>query len=51
MLLRWDLERKGQTMAMPTPMPTWDGVHYTGSAALTTFRSGGGVGTTYQFGQ
>ncbi|RZS47491.1 multicopper oxidase domain-containing protein [Sphaerotilus mobilis] len=51
MLLRWDLERKGQTMAMPTPMPTWDGVHYTGSAALTTFRSGVSKGTTFQFGQ
>jgi manganese oxidase len=51
MLLRFDVERKGQTMAMPTPMPTWDGVHYTGSAALTTFRSGVSVGTTYQLGQ
>ncbi|MDP4299864.1 multicopper oxidase domain-containing protein [Leptothrix discophora] len=47
MLLRWDIERAGQTLAMPTPMPTWDGVHYTGSAALTTFRSGLGTGPTY----
>ncbi len=47
MLLRWDIERKGQTLAMPTPLPTWDGVHYTGSTALTTFRSGLGVGPSY----
>ena len=51
MLMRWDIERPGQTLAMPTPMPTWDGVHYTGSAALATFKSGAGTGTTYQLGQ
>ncbi|MDD9933124.1 MAG: multicopper oxidase domain-containing protein, partial [Myxococcales bacterium] len=28
MLLRWDIENPGQTLVMPTPMPTWDGVEY-----------------------
>jgi FtsP/CotA-like multicopper oxidase with cupredoxin domain len=40
MLLRWDLEKPGQTMLMPAPIPTWDGVQYAESAALPTFRSG-----------
>jgi hypothetical protein len=44
MLLRWDLEYPGQVQAMPTPLPTWDGVEYVDSAALATFRTGNGVG-------
>ncbi len=28
MLLRWDNERPGQTVRIPTPMPAWDGVGY-----------------------
>jgi hypothetical protein len=44
MLLRWDLEYPGQVQAMPTPLPTWDGVEYVDSAALPTFRTGNGVG-------
>ncbi|MEY8689998.1 MAG: multicopper oxidase domain-containing protein [Leptothrix sp. (in: b-proteobacteria)] len=34
MLVRWDLDRPGQTAAMPTPLPTWDGVHYAGADSL-----------------
>ena len=26
MLLRWDIQNPGQTLAIPTPMPDWDGV-------------------------
>jgi FtsP/CotA-like multicopper oxidase with cupredoxin domain len=44
MLLRWDIEHPGQTQLMPAPIPTWDGVQYTDSAALPTFRTGDGVG-------
>jgi FtsP/CotA-like multicopper oxidase with cupredoxin domain len=40
MLLRWDVERPGQVVIMPTPMPTWDGVTYVDSRALPTFRTG-----------
>ncbi len=28
MLLRWDNEKPGQTVRIPTPLPTWDGVGY-----------------------
>ncbi len=28
MLLRWDNEMPGQTVRIPTPLPTWDGVGY-----------------------
>ena len=28
MLLRWDNELPGQTVRIPTPIPTWDGVNY-----------------------
>jgi hypothetical protein len=40
MLLRWDIENPGQTVLLPTPLPTWDGVYYEDSNALATFRSG-----------
>ena len=44
MLLRWDVENPGQTLVMPTPMPTWDGVEYADTEALPTFRTGDGTG-------
>ncbi len=47
MLLRWDVEYPGQFLLMPTPMPTWDGVEYVGSAALPTARTGDGYGPDY----
>ena len=31
MLLRWDNEIPGQTVRIPTPFPTWDGVGYIGA--------------------
>jgi len=40
MLLRWDIENPGQTILLPTPMPTWDGVNLVDSFALATFRTG-----------
>lgn len=44
MLLRWDIENPGQTLLMPTPMPSWDGVSYVNSVALPTARTGDGTG-------
>jgi FtsP/CotA-like multicopper oxidase with cupredoxin domain len=44
MLMRWDLERPGQFLVMPTPLPTWEGVEYVGSVGVPTFRSGSGIG-------
>jgi FtsP/CotA-like multicopper oxidase with cupredoxin domain len=40
MLLRWDIENPGQTLLLPTPEPTWDGVGYVDSFALPTARTG-----------
>jgi len=40
MLVRWDLEKPGQTLLMPSPIPTWDGVGYVDSVAESTFRTG-----------
>ena len=40
MLLRWDMERPGQFLVMPTPLPTWDGVEYVPSVGIPTFRTG-----------
>lgn len=40
MLMRWDSERPGQVKIMPSPVPSWDGVEYTDTVALPTFRSG-----------
>jgi FtsP/CotA-like multicopper oxidase with cupredoxin domain len=47
MLLRWDIEHPGQVQVMPSPLPTWDGVEYVDSAALPTFRSGDGIGPSF----
>ena len=44
MLLRWDIENPGQTLLMPTPIPSWDGVSYVDSVALPTARTGDGTG-------
>jgi FtsP/CotA-like multicopper oxidase with cupredoxin domain len=40
MLLRWDLQNPGQTLAIPTPMPDWDGVQYDPSVYLPTYKTG-----------
>ncbi|MFQ5482044.1 MAG: multicopper oxidase domain-containing protein, partial [Nitrospinaceae bacterium] len=40
MLVRWDVEHPGQTLLLPTPMPTWDGSEFVDSHALPTFRTG-----------
>ncbi|MEN9786910.1 MAG: hypothetical protein RLZZ299_2174 [Pseudomonadota bacterium] len=48
MLLRWDLEHPGQIELMPAPLPSWDGVEYVDSHALPTFRTGNGIGTTWE---
>jgi FtsP/CotA-like multicopper oxidase with cupredoxin domain len=51
MLIRFDVQRPGQVLAMPAPIPTWDGVHYTSVAALPTYKTGDGKGPTYKFGK
>jgi manganese oxidase len=43
MLLRWDIEKPGQFLVMPTPLPTWDGVEYAPSVGIPTFRAGSGT--------
>ena len=40
MLLRWDILHPGQTLAVPTPMPEWDGVAYDPSIVLPTYKIG-----------
>jgi FtsP/CotA-like multicopper oxidase with cupredoxin domain len=40
MLLRWDVQNPGQTLAIPTPMPDWDGVQYDPSVYLPTAKTG-----------
>lgn len=40
MLIRWDIERPGQTVLMPAPVPTWDGVGFVASVAESKFRIG-----------
>ncbi|MGJ0483560.1 MAG: multicopper oxidase domain-containing protein [Methylomicrobium sp.] len=40
MLLRWDAQNAGQTLAIPTPMPDWDGVQYEPSIYLPTAKIG-----------
>lgn len=40
MLLRWDLQNPGQTLAIPTPMPDWEGVQYDPSITLPTCKTG-----------
>ncbi|MDV6343325.1 multicopper oxidase domain-containing protein [Nitrosomonas sp. Is37] len=42
MLLRWDSQNPGQVIAIPTPMPDWDGVDYieTNTTDVSTFKVG-----------
>lgn len=40
MLLRWDSQHAGQTLAIPTPMPDWGGVEYDASITLPTYKIG-----------
>lgn len=42
MLLRWDSQHPGQTVAIPTPYPGWDGVAYvdTNTTDVPTFKTG-----------
>ncbi|WP_196435830.1 multicopper oxidase domain-containing protein [Methylomonas sp. LL1] len=40
MLLRWDSQNAGQTLAIPTPMPDWGGVEYDPSISLPTYKTG-----------
>jgi manganese oxidase len=40
MLLRWDLQHPGQTQAINTPMPDWDGVRYDPTIYLPTYKTG-----------
>jgi FtsP/CotA-like multicopper oxidase with cupredoxin domain len=43
MLLRWDNENPGQTVRIPTPLPSWDGVGYVASGTvleLLTIKTG-----------
>ena len=44
MLLRWDIRNPGQTVAIPTPIPDWEGVHYEPSYELPTATTGSGIG-------
>ena len=43
MLLRWDNEHPGQTIRIPTPVPSWDGVGYVGEAGQTWTRQDGTI--------
>ena len=40
MLLRWDIQNPGQTIAIPTPMPQWEGVYYEDTYTLPTYKIG-----------
>ncbi|MDD1616319.1 MAG: multicopper oxidase domain-containing protein, partial [Methylococcaceae bacterium] len=40
MLLRWDLQHPGQTQAINTPMPDWDGVQYDPTIYGATYKTG-----------
>jgi manganese oxidase len=40
MLLRWDAQHPGQTLAIPTPEPGWEGVHYGATTTLPTYKTG-----------
>lgn len=44
MLMRWDIERPGQFLVMPTPLPSWEGVEYAHSVGTRPFRTGTGYG-------
>jgi manganese oxidase len=44
MLLRYDIENPGQFVALPAPLPTWDGVTFVDSTLLPNARTGVGAG-------
>ena len=49
MMLRYDVEKSGQFIALPAPLPTWDGVTFVSStyapnAKTGVVTSGGGGG-------
>ena len=48
MLLRWDILNPGQTVAIPTPEGSWEGMYYEPSFVLPTWRTGSGTGPTPQ---
>ena len=45
MLLRWDIERPGQTIPLPAPVPDWEGVYMAPSSSLPLARDGVGFGS------
>jgi hypothetical protein len=45
MLLRWDARAPGQIVAIPTPIPEWEGVFYEPSVVLTVNNGGGNSGS------
>ncbi|HET9652076.1 MAG TPA: Ig-like domain-containing protein, partial [Usitatibacter sp.] len=47
MLLRWDSENPGQTVALHTPFPTWDGVTYVDSNTTDVPTWQTGLATTF----
>ncbi len=40
MLLRWDIQHPGNTIAMPTPEQGWDGTFYDDTFELPTYKTG-----------
>ncbi|MFZ2313383.1 MAG: multicopper oxidase domain-containing protein [Methylobacter sp.] len=40
MLLRWDIQHPGETVALPAPFPGWDGVSYEPSFVLPSYKDG-----------
>ncbi len=44
MLQRWDIERPGQVIPLPTPIPGWEGCTTVPSSSLPLARVGDGVG-------
>jgi manganese oxidase len=40
MLLRWDIQKPGQTIAIPTPITNWEGTTYEDSYSLPTVKTG-----------
>jgi manganese oxidase len=40
MLLRWDIQHPGETVAVPTPEAGWEGVSYSSSTTLPTYKIG-----------
>ncbi len=39
-MLRWDIQHPGETIAVPAPMPGWEGVGYEPSITLPTYKTG-----------